>query len=59
MLLQQSKASARTAISGLADQQEKQKALRKQINRARLDYEELLEDGKQACSQFANTVESS
>lgn len=58
ILLQQSKSSARTAISGLADQQEKQKGLRKQIIRARADYEELLEDGKQAWPQFANTVET-
>ena len=55
LLLQQSKLDAHAAISGLRAQEEKQKALRKQIIRARADYEELLEDGKEASSfmQFA------
>lgn len=50
MTLQQSKIDAHAAIAGLVEQEEKQKALRKQIIRARADYEELLEDGKQACN---------
>ena len=53
--LQQSKVNARAAISGLAQQEEQQKALRKQLIRARADYEELLEDGKQAC--LCNTMQ--
>ena len=48
--LQQSKVDARTAMAGLQGLEEKQKALRKQIIRARAEHEELLEDGKQACS---------
>ena len=47
MLLQQSKMSARVAISGLTDQRDKLKVVRKQIIRVRAEYEELLEDGKQ------------
>ena len=51
MALQQSKRKAHSAIAGLMDQEKKQKALRKQIIRAKADHEELLEDGKQACSR--------
>lgn len=48
--LQQSKQDAHTAITELLEREEKQKALRKQIIRIKADYEELLEDGKQACT---------
>ena len=46
--VQQSKFDARAAISGLTAQEEKLKALRKQIIRVKADQEELLEDGKVA-----------